>query len=56
MRVNLIGLGSGAEENLTAEAREALEQAELVLGAERLLRVLPAAEGQTRVAAVRPAE
>ena len=56
MRVNLIGLGSGAEENLTAEAREALEQAELVLGAERLLRALPAAKGQTRVAAVRPAE
>ena len=56
MRVNLIGLGSGVEENLTAEAREALEQAELVLGAGRLLRVLPAAEGQTRVAAVRPAE
>ena len=56
MRVNLIGLGGGPEENWTTEARRALEQAELVLGAERLLKSLPAVEGQIRVAAVRPAD
>jgi precorrin-6Y C5,15-methyltransferase (decarboxylating) len=56
MQVNLIGLGGGAEESLTAETRRALAQADLVLGAERLLNNLPAAENQMRVAATRSAD
>ena len=56
MQVNLIGLGSGQEETRSLEAQRALEQAELVLGAERLLQSLPAVPGQTRIAAVRPEE
>ncbi len=55
MFVTLIGLG-GAAETLTAEAREALERAETVIGAQRLLESLPDAENQTRVAAVRADE
>ena len=56
MQVNLIGLGSGQEETRSLEAQRALEQAELVLGAERLLQSLPAVPGQTRIAAARPEE
>ena len=56
MQVNLIGLGSGQKETRSLEAQRALEQAELVLGAERLLRSLPAVPGQTRIAAARPEE
>lgn len=54
MQVNLIGLGSGQEETRSFEAQRALEKAGLVLGAERLIRGLPAVQGQTRIAAVRP--
>ena len=53
MQVNLIGLGGGAEENLTAEARRALDRAHLVLGAHRLLKSLPAGDKQTLIAATR---
>ena len=56
MQVTLIGLGSGTGETLTAEARRALEQAELVLGAERLLENLPNVEHQKRAAATKSAE
>lgn len=56
MFVTLIGLGGGTGDTMTAEAREALEQAELVLGAERLLESLPPVEAQKRVAAVRTAD
>ena len=56
MQVNLIGLGSGQKETRSLEAQRALEQAELVLGAERLLQSLPAVPGQTRIAAARPEE
>ena len=56
MQVNLIGLGSGQEETRSFEAQRALEKAGLVLGAERLLRSLPAVQGQTRIAAARPEE
>ena len=56
MQVKLIGLGSGQEETRSLEAQRALEQAELVLGAERLLQSLPAVPGQTRIAAARPEE
>ena len=54
MQVNLIGLGGGSADTMSLEARRALEQAELVLGAERLLESLPKNETQTRIAAVRP--
>ena len=56
MQVTLIGLGGGTGETLTAEARRALEQAELVLGAERLLENLPEIENQQRAAATKSAE
>ena len=56
MQVNLIGLGSGQEETRSFEAQRTLEKAGLVLGAERLIRGLPAVQGQTRIAAVRPEE
>ena len=56
MQVTLIGLGGGTAEGLSAEARRALEQAELVLGAERLLENLPEIEHQGRIAATRAAE
>ena len=56
MQVNLIGLGSGQEETRSFEAQRTLEKAGLVLGAERLLRSLPAVPGQTRIAAARPEE
>lgn len=55
MQVTLIGIGVGAD-TLTREAWEALEQAEPVLGARRLLESLPAVEGQTRLAAARADE
>ena len=55
MRVTLIGVG-GAADTLTWEAREALERAELVLGAQRLLDALPPRAGQRRAAAVRAEE
>ena len=56
MQVNLIGLGGGAADTVTIEGRRALEQAELVLGAERLLESLPKKETQKHIAAVRPEE
>lgn len=52
MQVTLIGLG-GTPGTLAAEAREALERAEIVLGAQRLLESLPAIEGQKHAAATR---
>lgn len=55
MRVTLLGLGAGTPETLTAEAREALERAELIVGAPRLLESLPETEGKKR-AAVRAEE
>ena len=56
MQVTLIGLGGGTGETLSAEGRRALEQAELVLGAERLLENLPEIENQKRAAATKSAE
>ena len=56
MQVTLIGLGGGTGETLSAEGRRALEQAELVLGAERLLENLPKVENQQRAAATKSAE
>ena len=56
MQVTLIGLSGGTGETLTPEARLALERAELVLGAARLLQALPRIEKQERAAATRAAE
>ena len=49
MLVTLIGLGGGVLETMTEEARRALEQAETVIGAGRLLENLPSIEHQTRI-------
>lgn len=56
MKVTLLGLGGGAAGTWTEEARLALETAEAVLGAPRLLAGLPDFGGQRRIAATRPRE
>lgn len=56
MNVTLIGMGSGQPENLTLQGLAALRQADLILGARRLLAVLPAGCTENRVAAYRPDE
>lgn len=56
MQVTLVGLGCGTQETITAEGRAALESAELILGAQRLLDALPEGCTQNRVAAVRAQE
>ncbi|MDR1744989.1 MAG: precorrin-6y C5,15-methyltransferase (decarboxylating) subunit CbiE [Planctomycetota bacterium] len=40
MRISLVGIGMGGSEGMTLEARKALEEADVVLGAERLLNTL----------------
>ena len=42
MKITLIGMGSGTPAGLTAAGRDALLDAELILGARRLLEQLPA--------------
>ena len=56
MNVTLIGMGSGQPENLTLQGLVALRQADLILGARRLLAVLPAGCTENRAAAYRPDE
>ena len=56
MNVTLIGMGSGQPENLTLQGLAALRQADLILGARRLLAVLPAGCTEKRDAAYRPDE
>ena len=56
MNVTLIGMGSGQPENLTLQGLAALRQADLILGARRLLAVLPAGCTEDRAAAYRPDE
>lgn len=56
MNVTLLGLGGGTLPCATQEAREAMERSTLVVGAPRLLEMLPEREGQRRCAAVRAAE
>lgn len=56
MNVTLIGMGSGQPENLTLQGLAALRQADLILGARRLLAVLPAGCTENRTAAYRPDE
>ena len=55
MTVSLIALGAGAQ-TLTAEAAQALQGAGLVVGAQRLLQLLPPGVTPNRVAAVRTEE
>lgn len=56
MNVTLIGMGSGQSENLTLQGLAALRQADLILGARRLLAVLPAGCTENRAAAYRSDE
>ena len=56
MNVTLIGMGSGQPENLTLQGLAALRQADLILGARRLLAVLPAGCTENRAVAYRPDE
>lgn len=56
MRVTLAGLGCGTAATLTAEVREALEGADLLIGASRLLESLPAGLTPRRERAVRPGD
>ncbi|MBQ1619554.1 MAG: cobalamin biosynthesis bifunctional protein CbiET, partial [Oscillospiraceae bacterium] len=56
MQVTLVGLGCGTQETITFEGRRALERAELILGAQRVLDALPENCTQNRVAAVRAQE
>lgn len=53
MKVTLIGLGCGDAGTMTTHAREALAQAEAILGAKRLLESLPEARAR-RFAEIRP--
>lgn len=56
MQVTLAGLGCGRLATLTSEVREALEGAELLIGAPRLLESLPAGLEARRESAVKPRE
>ena len=56
MRLTLIGLGGGTPDTMTTEAAEALEQADAVIGAERLLESLPEGVCPRRIAAVQAPE
>lgn len=53
MQVILTALGGGTMETLTEECRAALQAADLIIGAERLLRFLPAFCTKKRIAAVK---
>ena len=52
MQVTLLGFGGGTPEGATAEAWDAVEDAEILIGAMRLLDALPENNGQRRFAAV----
>ena len=55
MKIDLIGMGAGGD-TLTAEARQALENTRLILGASRLLSALPEGITAPRQEAVYPEE
>ena len=54
MKVRLIGLGCGTVATLTESGRAALKEAQLLIGAQRLLDELEQSETQKCIAAVRP--
>lgn len=56
MQVTLAGLGCGTAATVTAEVRAALEEAEILVGAARLLESLPEGLTPRRVRAVKPRE
>lgn len=56
MQVILAGLGCGTAATMTAEARDAMEHADCLIGARRLLNALPPICTQTRLEATRPRE
>lgn len=56
MQVTLAGLGCGTAATVTAEVRQALAEAEILVGAPRLLEALPEGLTPRRVCAVRPRE
>ena len=53
--ITLIGIGPGAPDYLTVEAAEAIREADLLIGASRMLATLPFHCGR-EVSAYRPAE
>lgn len=56
MQVNLIALGGGTAETITAECLSALEQADLIIGAKRMLEHLPEGCTENRKTAVKAEE
>lgn len=56
MQVTLAGLGCGTADTITEEVRKALEDAEILAGAPRLLESLPETLPARRVRAVKPRE
>lgn len=54
MKVTLLGLGCGTDATLTAQARQALAEAEYIIGAQRLLAGLPPLCTPRRAAATKP--
>lgn len=56
MQVTLAGLGCGTAATVTAEVRTALEEAEILVGAARLLESLPEGLTPRRMCAVKPRE
>ena len=54
MQVILASLGGGRPETMTAECADALQQADCILGAKRLLENLPQGCTENRVAAIKP--
>ena len=56
MQVNLIALGGGTKDTLTGECLELLQQADLIIGAKRLLQNLPEGCTANRIVAVKAEE
>ncbi|MCR5844989.1 MAG: precorrin-6y C5,15-methyltransferase (decarboxylating) subunit CbiE [bacterium] len=60
MRISLVGIGMGSASTVTAQAREAIDAAEVLIGAERMLQAaLELADepmGKARVEAIAPSE
>ena len=54
MRITLVGIGMGNPDTLTAEGREALLDADVIIGAARMLEGLPEGCTRDRIAAVAP--
>ena len=53
-RVNLVGIGPGPRAQRTFEAAEAMERADCLIGAKRMLAAAPERPGQRRVEAIAP--